>query len=199
MIYAIPVLILAYTCDPVLTALFTPERPRAGRYEVCTTPEPIETASQGRAIEALEPLEAFGGSGAYRRSALAQLYGGTRVRVARRWREHDGRFESETLLSPYPDASLTRLRQGTMVIRYILDSPGAAPRPRFDPASPPPDPLRLRSRGPRTPHSASGGRARGAPTSGGFNILCGGAPPPPLLLSAVALPNGSRLHPAGAC
>ena len=133
MMYAIPILILAYTCDPVLTALFTPERPKVGRYEVCTSAEPIEIASQGAAIEALEPLDAFGGAGAYRRSALAQLYGGTRVRAAHRWREHDGRFESETLLSPYPDASLSHLRQGTMVIRYILDSPGAPSHPVLAP------------------------------------------------------------------
>jgi hypothetical protein len=121
MMYAIPLLILAYACDPLLTALFTPPRPRAGRYEVCTTPETIDSASQGVAITALEPLDAFGGAGPYRRFALAQLYGGTRVRVARRWREHDGRFESETLLSPYPDASLSHLRPGTMVIRFVVE------------------------------------------------------------------------------
>jgi len=32
-----------------------------------------------------------------------------------------GRFESITRLSPYPDASLTRLLPGTLEIRWTLD------------------------------------------------------------------------------
>src|SRR5438093_4655403 len=89
MIYAIA---LSMICDPLLTALFTPPRPQLGRYEVCTTSEPLEAAgAQGAAageavrIEALEPLDAFGAAGPYNRATLVRLYGGTRVRVARRW------------------------------------------------------------------------------------------------------------------
>jgi hypothetical protein len=115
------------TCDPALAALFTPRHAQFGRYEVCTTPDTIETviaggglAPAGASIDALESLEAFGGAGSYDRSRLARLYGGARVRVARGWTESAGRFESVTLLSPYPDASLSRLNPGTMVIRWTL-------------------------------------------------------------------------------
>jgi hypothetical protein len=113
-------------CDPSLTALFTPPHPRLGRYEVCTTSESIEQAlAEGKSaepsggIEPLEALDAFGTAGPYNRAALARLYGGTRVRVARRWQQRDDQFISETLLSPYPDATLTTLNPGTMVIRWI--------------------------------------------------------------------------------
>jgi hypothetical protein len=114
-------------CDPALTVLFTPAHPRMGRYEVCTAAEPIErlVAASGDvggttygAIEPLEALDAFGAAGPYNRPALARLYGGTRVRVARGWTRRGGEFESVTLLSPYPDASLTRLLPGTLIIRW---------------------------------------------------------------------------------
>ena len=129
MIYATALILLAgaaapqsaidpgYTCDPELTRLFSPPRPSLGRYEVCTAPEPLPD-DRG---EALEPLDAFGTAGTYRRSALARLYGGRRVRVERLWRESPGHFESITRLSPHPDAALTRLVSGTMEIRFMLD------------------------------------------------------------------------------
>jgi hypothetical protein len=104
-------------CDPALAVLFTPRRPLMGRYEVCAAPEPIG-ADDG---EALEALDAFGAAGVYKRSALARLYGGRRVRVVRRWTAAGGRFESVTRLSPYPDATLTRLLPGTMEIRFTID------------------------------------------------------------------------------
>ena len=110
------------SCDPVLTALFTPLRPSVGRYEVCTTTDPlVEVAAAGPRfgpIELLEPFDAFGAAGSYDRAALALLYAGKRVRVARGWTEYPDRFESVTLLSPYPDATLTRLLPGTMVIKW---------------------------------------------------------------------------------
>ena len=109
-----------YACDPALTALFTPRQPLMGHYGVCTTREPL-AEDQG---EALEALDAFGTAGAYKRSALARLYGGRRVRVDRRWTASGGRFESVTRLSPYPDASLTRLWPGTMEIRFTIDGTG---------------------------------------------------------------------------
>ena len=114
-------------CDPALASLFTPRHAQLGRYEVCTTAGPIETViAEGglirpdTTIEALESLEAFGGAGSYDRSRLARLYGGLRVRVARGWTESAGGFESITWLSPYPDASLTHLNPGTMVIRWVM-------------------------------------------------------------------------------
>jgi hypothetical protein len=65
-------------------------------------------------------LDAFSGAGTYKRSALARLYGGTRVRVARGWSASTDGVESITLLSPYPDPSLTHLMPGTMAIRLTV-------------------------------------------------------------------------------
>jgi hypothetical protein len=114
-------------CDPSLAALFTPPRPEIGRYEVCTGPQTIEAALADEGapgahvtIDALEPLDAFGRAGPYDRAALARLYGGNRVQVARRWRQRGDEFIAETLLSPYPDAALSRLHPGTMAIRWIV-------------------------------------------------------------------------------
>ena len=129
MIYATALILLAaasapqgtiepgYTCDPALTGLFSPAGTSLGRYEVCTTAEPIPE-ERG---EALEALDAFGTAGTYRRSAVARLYGGRRVRVERGWTDAPGRFESVTRLSPYPDATLSRLISGTMEIRFTID------------------------------------------------------------------------------
>jgi len=115
------------SCDAALTALFTPLHPILGRYEVCTTGDPLDQvaapAPDGPKYgpsEMLEPLEAFGAAGPYDRAALARLYAGRRVRVARGWIERDGEFESITLLSPYPDATLARLHPGTMVIKWTM-------------------------------------------------------------------------------
>ena len=108
------------SCDPALRALFTPPHPRLGRYEVCVSGEPLQPVNGGP-LEALEALDAFGAAGTYDRPALSRLYGGTRVRVARGWIRSNGRFESITRLSPYPDASLTRLIPGTLEIRWTLD------------------------------------------------------------------------------
>jgi hypothetical protein len=119
MIYAIGLIILA-SCDPALERLFTPPHPHLGRYQVCASGESIQ-ALNGGPIEALEALDAFGAAGTYDRPALSRLYGGTRVQVARGWTMTDGRFESITRLSPYPDRSLTRLLPGTLEIRWTLD------------------------------------------------------------------------------
>ena len=123
MIYA-TALILLQQADPALTALFTPPRPILGAYEVSVSSEPIETVVRDGAhygaIESLEPLDAFGSAGRYDRAALARLYGGSRPRVTHGWRRDGGRFESLTLISPYPDATLTRLNAGTLIIRFIL-------------------------------------------------------------------------------
>jgi hypothetical protein len=112
-------------CDPALTALFTPPKPSLGRYEVCTTPDSLENVAAGAGPrfgpnELLEPLDAFGAAGPYNRAALTRLYAGRRVRVARGWIEYADRFESVTLLSPYPDATLTGLLEGTMVITWTM-------------------------------------------------------------------------------
>jgi hypothetical protein len=123
------ILVSHWTCDRALAALFTPARPEVGRYEVCITADPLAASvEQGAAdgvhfgdVQTLEAFEAFGAAGPYNRTALARLYGGTRVHVARGWARRDDRFESVTLLSPYPNPSLVRLDPGTMAIRWILD------------------------------------------------------------------------------
>ena len=109
------------SCDGTLTKLLTPQHPQLGRYEACTTTEPLtHVAPAGWTIEALEPLDAFGRAGTYNRSALARLYGSRRPSVARGWIQDGDRFESVTLVSPFPNASLTRLESGTLVIRYFI-------------------------------------------------------------------------------
>jgi hypothetical protein len=113
-------------CDPAFAALFTPRRPQLGRYEVCTDPRPLsEIAPADWTVEALEPADAFGGAGSYDHAAVARLYGGRRARVARGWSETADRFEAVTLISPYPNATVTTLETGTLVIRWICDYNGA--------------------------------------------------------------------------
>jgi hypothetical protein len=115
-------------CDPALAAVFTPPRPAMGRYEVCATADPLESVlaaagsggSHFGALEALNALDAFGAAGPYDRSQLARLYGGSRARVVRGWRQDGDGFISMTLISPYPDATLTHLNGGTMEIRFIV-------------------------------------------------------------------------------
>jgi hypothetical protein len=115
------------SCDPApaLAALFTPVHPLVGRYETCTTPEPMGAAiaaanvKEAR-IEAVEPLDAFGAAGPYNRFAVARLYGGTRAAVAHVWIQRGSELESQTFISPYPDPTLTRLIPGTLIIRLHL-------------------------------------------------------------------------------
>jgi|SRR5262245_293351 len=123
MIYALTLILLAAaagdtpeTCDPAFTALFTPMRPHVGRYQVCTSEAPLDEPD----AESIEALDAFGTAGTYDRARLARLYGGTRVRVARSWSENGREITSITRLSPYPDATLTRLLPGTMAIRFTV-------------------------------------------------------------------------------
>lgn len=119
---------LHFACDPAWAALFTPPHPVAGTYTACSTSAPLDDVVADPdgvrygAVEALDPLDAFGTAGPYDRSALARLYGGRRARVARGWRQTDHEFESVTLVSPYPDPALMRLMPGTLAIRYTLRS-----------------------------------------------------------------------------
>jgi hypothetical protein len=124
-------------CDPALARLFAPPHPRVGRYEVCVSAKPLAALVEPDwPVEATGPLDAFGLAGTYNRAALVRLYGGRRVQAAHGWRPIerrvekpidgqaegpvDGTFESLTLISPYPDPTLTRLEPGTLIIRLIL-------------------------------------------------------------------------------
>jgi hypothetical protein len=119
---------------PELARIFTPRHGATGAYQVTVLREGIEGAlRQVRGAlppefrfgtppgswqtQRLDPLEAFGTAGTYDRSRLAQLYWGRRVIVARGPIERDGRAAGAlTLLSPYPDPTLTRLEPGTLAI-----------------------------------------------------------------------------------
>jgi len=127
----IPALLaLVLTCDPGLAARFTPVHAGIGVYQACATPMSINELLADNAVlsrgdrftytpeELLEPLDAFGRAGSYDPAALVRLYTGRRVRVVRGWLERNGRIESRTLLSPYPDSTMSRLNPGTLVITW---------------------------------------------------------------------------------
>src|SRR5437868_313466 len=110
--------ISSLSCEPALTALFTPPRPQLGTYEVCVTADPLrEVAEPGWTIEPTAPLDAFSDAGPYDRTAITHLYVGRRPLVAHGWKDDGHRLESITLISPYPDPTFSRLVSGTLVIR----------------------------------------------------------------------------------
>jgi hypothetical protein len=120
-----------YACDAAWAALFTPRHPVAGRYEVCVTAAPLDEVLVGAggelhlsAVEAVDPLDAFGAAGPYDRSALSRLFGGRRARVAHGWQDDGHRLISVTYVSPHPDRTFTTLEAGTLVIRYVVENRG---------------------------------------------------------------------------
>jgi hypothetical protein len=73
-------------------------------------------------IRKSDPLDAFGEAGTYPRTTVARLYAGTRADIVRAPIESDGRtVAAVTLISPYPDPTLSRLEPGTMVIVLYLN------------------------------------------------------------------------------
>jgi hypothetical protein len=119
---------LVHVCDPALARLFTPARPIVGQYEVCASPAPLDdelARSTGDGVtygpvELVDALDAFGAAGPFDRSRVARLYRGARPRVVRGFRDDGNRFESVTLISPYPDPTLSSLEPGTLRIRFEL-------------------------------------------------------------------------------
>jgi hypothetical protein len=119
----------AADCDPALARLFVPARPRLGSYEVCATSDLLGLALSRDGFRTAEPqllevLDVLGTAGTFDRARVVQLYGGRRVAVRRGWRIADGRFESMTEMSPYPDASLTALHEGSLIIRWTANLGG---------------------------------------------------------------------------
>jgi hypothetical protein len=111
-------------CDPALARIFTPVRPQHGRYAVCTTEAPPEAvAGPDPRVETQHPLDAFGTAGPYNRARLALLYGGRQARVARWWRMEGNQLASMTAISPYPNAALSILLPGTLVIVHTVPLP----------------------------------------------------------------------------
>jgi hypothetical protein len=111
-----------------LARIFTPLTAPTGTYSVTTTSRAIadlaaalkacDTAPAEGAwqVSHLEARDAFGQAGIYDRLRLAQLFGGTRLDVVRGSMERDAVRDGYTLISPYPDASLTAINPGTLVI-----------------------------------------------------------------------------------
>ena len=118
------------TPDQALARLFTPLAVPAGTYRVYRSHETIEAlTTRLRALDpspaagAWEPTRpeahgAFGQEGLYDRARLARLFNGKRATVVRGSLVQDGQRLAYTLVSPYPDATLSRIVEGTMVIEF---------------------------------------------------------------------------------
>ena len=126
----------AWRPAPEYLALFAPSGPRRDAYETFVSPLVLDAVLKGLLSEpgvlavpgAWQPkpelpFDAFGQTGRYDRWKLAELYGARRPFVARGPRGDGTRVtEVWTLVSPYPDPSLTRLEPGTL--RIVLRVPG---------------------------------------------------------------------------
>jgi hypothetical protein len=124
--------------DAALTRLFTPAGLPEGTYRVYVSTTPIETllaalrmrapapAAGSWRVTPMEPLKAFGSTGPYDPFRLTRTYGSLRPQVARGPIERNGTIVAAlTLISPYPDITLSRLVSGTLVI--VLRMPASAP------------------------------------------------------------------------
>ena len=114
--------------DDTLRLLFTPASFPAGTFSVHRSAEPIgrlaglfkaadpAPAEGAWRVEHAGVFDAFGAEGPYDKPRLALLFGGASPSVARgSFATATGRL-ALTLISPYPNASLDSLREGTMVI-----------------------------------------------------------------------------------
>jgi hypothetical protein len=123
---------------PELARTFTPLTAPTGTYTVTTTNRPIaDLAAALKACDAApaegawqvtrpEVHDAFGQAGVYDRARLAQLFGGKRLSVVRgSLAREDGR-DAYTLISPFPEASLTTVNPGTLVIVLHVDRAAAS-------------------------------------------------------------------------
>jgi hypothetical protein len=130
-------LFLPGAVDPVLTRLFTPQGAPPGTYCAIPTDQPLDVlvrdyaareSSNRNAAWTIRPvaaLDAFGAAAPYDRPRAALLFGGQRIRLARGPIARGGRIvASLTLASPYPDADLTRLEMGTLVIVFWIGDSG---------------------------------------------------------------------------
>jgi hypothetical protein len=118
--------------DEGLRLAFTPATFAAGSFAVHRSAEAI--ARLAARLRALDPapapgawqveragvFDAFGGEGPYEKARLARLFGGSSPAVARGTLVTTGGRRAFTLIAPCPDASLSTLRQGTMVIVTTL-------------------------------------------------------------------------------
>ena len=113
----------SFTPAPAYVDLFTPRGVPEGTYHAFVSPRPLDDLAAELGVSARPETagDAFGQSGRYNRWNLARLYGGRRARVARLPRLEDGRVVGAwTLISPYPDPTLTRLEPGTLLLVLSL-------------------------------------------------------------------------------
>jgi hypothetical protein len=115
---------------PEYLPLFAPAGSRREAYRAFVSPlgldavllrlqaEPGRLAPPGAwEARAQVPFDAFGQTGRYDRWKLARVYGSRRPLVARGpWGTNGQVTETWTLISPYPDPSLTRLESGTLLL-----------------------------------------------------------------------------------
>jgi hypothetical protein len=113
-----------------LGRLFTPAAVPPGTYVVSTSTETIETLTgrlQGQDPSPApgawvpsrpEATGAFGQEGLYDRARLARLFNGKRVTVVRGSLTQQGQRLAYTLVSPYPDPTLSHIVEGTMIIEF---------------------------------------------------------------------------------
>ncbi len=118
------------TFDAALTRLFTPRAVPDGTYAAYRSARTLtDIAGSLREQDGSpapgawlpvrqEALDAFGSAGQFDRFRLAELFRGLRPVVARGSLAQDGHRVAYTLISPYPDATLSRLEPGTMVIVF---------------------------------------------------------------------------------
>ena len=121
--------------DDGLRLAFTPATFPAGSFAVHRSSEPIgrlaarlraldPTAAPGAwEVERAGVFDVFGGEGPYDKARLARLFGGSLPSVARGTLVTSAGRRAFTLISPFPDASLSSLRPGTMVIVTRLPVP----------------------------------------------------------------------------
>jgi hypothetical protein len=114
--------------DDGLRLAFTPATFAAGSFEVHHSAEAIaRLAARLRALDSAPApgawqveragvFDAFGAEGPYDKARLARLFGGSSPSVARGTLATTAGRRAFTLISPSPDASLSALRPGTMVI-----------------------------------------------------------------------------------
>jgi hypothetical protein len=118
--------------DPALTRLFTPRAVASGTYAVYRSPRSLADIAESLRAQDRTPAsgawtaarqevqDAFGSAGPFDRFRLAELFTGLHPLVARGSLVREGRREAYTLISPYPDATLSTLEKGTMVIVFHL-------------------------------------------------------------------------------
>ena len=118
------------TLDPALTRLFTPRAVPDGTYAAYRSTRTLADIAGSLRVQDRSPapgawlpvrqeaMDAFGNAGRFDRFRLAELFRGLRPLVARGSLVRDGHRAAYTLISPYPDATLSRLEPGTMVIVF---------------------------------------------------------------------------------